>query len=323
MRPSTFARRVARVIGLLALALLTLTLLPQSASAAAVTKIRDHTVSIGTEVQDGGMRIQFAVARSELAGTQAVAQISRDGEFVAEGEGLSDWTDSTFRAALDLTNEEGKVLHTAYLSGTYRPIGTGNRVQNRFKDGNIRVVEDHTSTPLTLTDVTLVLDGVTLSGVESFGESVDGYLSYTNPSTYVSRGNFNADAECKTDNAVDFALYGAPEEMWVTFGYADSGDWSASSEAMDLAAGPFAGTFNLYDGEGPAGEVAAKALLVQNGNVIRRSIDNGTTAVSERWVMTPYLLTVTADGPNAPVTASCTFFVVDATLHVKTNKLDG
>lgn len=139
----------------------------------------------------------------------------------------------------------------------------------------------------------------------------------------MTRGNFNADSDCKTDNAVGFSLFGSPEEMWVTFEYADSSDWSASSEAMNLAAGPFAGTFNLNDGEGPAGQVAAKASLVQNGNVIRRSIDNGTIAVSERWVMTPYLLQVSADGPNAPVTASCTFYVVDATLHIKLNKLDG
>jgi hypothetical protein len=323
MRPMKIAGRVAQVIGLLALVLLTLTLLPQSASAAAVTKISDHTESIGCEVVDGTTRTQFAVAKSDLAGTQAVARISRDGQTVGEGYGESDWTASTFRAALELTDEEGRVVNTAYLSGTYRAAADGDRSLNKFKDGNIHVIEDHSSAPLSVTDVTLAVDGVTLSGVDCFGESIDGSLSYSNPSSYVSRGTFNADADCKTDNAVDFALYGSPEEMWVTFGYADSGDWSASSEAMNLAAGPFAGTFNLNDGEGPAGVVPAKASLVQNGSVIRRSIDNGTTAVSERWVMTPYLLTVSADGPNAPVTASCTFYVVDATLHVKTNKLDG
>jgi hypothetical protein len=68
----------------------------------------------------GADRIQFAVARSELAGTQAIARISRDGETLGEGYGESDWTASTFRAALELTDDEGQVINTAYLSGTYR-----------------------------------------------------------------------------------------------------------------------------------------------------------------------------------------------------------
>jgi hypothetical protein len=320
MRPITIAGRVAAAV---ALVLLTLTLLPQTANAAAPTKIRDHTESIGCEVVSDGDTIQFAVARSDLAGTQAIARISRDGQTLGEGYGESDWTASTFRAALDVTDDEGQLINTAYLSGTFRAAGAGERSLNKFKDGNIRVVEDHTSTPLSVYEVNLVVGDVTLSGVECFGESVDGYLSYTNPASYVARGNFNAEADCKLDNAVDFALFGTPEAMWVEFGYADSPDWSASSDDMNLAAGPFAGTFTLNDGSGPAGEVAAKASLVRNGEVIRRSIDNGTTAVAERWVMTPYLLEVTADGPNGQVKASCTFYTVEATLHVKTNQLDG
>jgi hypothetical protein len=320
MRPITFAGRVAAAV---ALVLLTLTLLPQTANAAAPTKIRDHTESIGCEVETGGDRIQFAVARSELAGTQAVARISRDGETLGEGYGESDWTDSTFRAAVEVTDDEGHVINTAYLSGTYRAAGAGERVLNKFKDGNIRVVEDHTSTPLTITDVNLVVGDVTLSGVECFGEMVDGSLFYTTPASYVSRGNFNADAECATVGMTDFSLFGTVDEMWVAFGYEGTEDWSASSDFMNLAEGPFVGTFTTNDGTGPAGEVAATASLVRNGDVIRRAIDNGTTAVSETWVMTPYLLEVTAGGPNGPVAASCTFYTVEATLHVKTNQLDG
>ena len=117
MRPITVAGRVAAAV---ALVLLTLTLLPQTANAAAPTKIRDHTESIGCEVVSGGDRIQFAVARSDLAGTQAVARISRDGQTLGEGYGESDWTASTFRAALELTDDEGQVINTAYLTGTFR-----------------------------------------------------------------------------------------------------------------------------------------------------------------------------------------------------------
>jgi len=320
MRPITIAGRVAAAV---ALVLLTLTLLPQTANAAAPTKIRDHTESIGCEVEAGADRIQFAVARSELAGTQAIARISRDGETLGEGYGESDWTASTFRAALELTDDEGQVINTAYLSGTYRAAGPGDRSLNKFKDGNIRVVEDHTSTPLSVYDVTLTVGDVTLSGVECFGEMVDGSLFYTTPASYVARGNFNADAECATVGMTDFSLFGTVDEMWVAFGYEGTDDWSAFSDAMNLAEGPFSGTFTTNDGSGPAGEVAATASLVRNGDVIRRSIDNGTTAVSERWVMTPYLLEVTAHGPNGPVSASCTFYTVEATLHVKTNQLDG
>lgn len=320
MRPITIAGRGAAAV---TLALLTLTLLPQTASAATPTRVSDHTRSVGCEVNDGDTRTRFAVASSELAGTQAIAQITRDGMFVAEGYAESDWTESTFRAALDLRNEDGDLVDTAYISGAYRVAGEGDRVLNRFKDGNIRVVEDHTSTPFSLSDVTIVVGDVVLSGAECYGESVDGSLSYTNPSSYVSRGTFNADADCTSVNMVDFALFGTVDEMWVEFGYEDTPDWSASSETMNLAEGPFTGTFTTNDGNGPAGEVAATASLVRNGDVVRRSIDNGTTAVSERWVMTPYLLEVTADGPNGSVTASCTFYTVEATLHVKTNKLEG
>ena len=123
MRPITIAGSVAAAV---ALVLLTLTLLPQTANAAAPTKIRDHTESIGCEVVDGSMKLQFGVARSDLNGTQAQAKIAVDGEIVSYGFGESDWsTPGSFRAALDLTNEDGEVVNTAYLSGTYRTKGGG------------------------------------------------------------------------------------------------------------------------------------------------------------------------------------------------------
>jgi hypothetical protein len=45
--------------------------------------------------------------------------------------------------------------------------------------------------------------------------------------------------------------------MWVAFGYEGTDDWSAFSDALNLAEGPFSGTFTTNDGSGPAGEVAA------------------------------------------------------------------
>ena len=319
MRPITIAGRVAAAV---ALVLLTLTLLPQAASAAAPTRITDHTESIGCEAFDGSTKLQFIVARSDLNGTQALAKIARDGEFVSAGSGESDWSvPGSFRASVELTNDDGEVVNSAYLRGSYSKDGPGVRTLNRFKDGNINVVEDHTTWALTLRDIELVLDGVTLGNVDCAGDSEDGYLSYTNPSSYVSRGGFFADGECVTDNALDFSFYGAVDEMYVQFGYAETDDWSASSEGMNLAEGPFAGTFRLNDGTGPAGEIAATASVVRNGDFKR--LVNKDGVVSERWVMTPYLLEVTADGPNAPVSATCSFYQVEATQHVKVGKLEG
>ena len=45
---------------------------------------------------------------------------------------------------------------------------------------------------------------------------------------------------------------------------------------------------------------------------------------SERWVMTPYLLTIAAEGrEGADASATCQVFDIDATRHLKTGKLDG
>lgn len=318
MRTITIAGRVAAAV---ALVLLTLTLLPQAAHAAAPTRISDHTTGIGCEAVDGSTKLQFIIARSDLNGTQALAKIALDGEFVSAGSGESDWSvPGAFRASVELTNDEGEVVNTAYLRGSYSADGPGERTLNRFKDGNINVVEDHTTWSLTLTDIELVLDGVTLSDVDCAGDSQDGYLSYTNPSSYVARGGFFADGECVADNAVDFSFYGAIDEMYVQFGYGDTDDWSASSAGMNLADGPFNGTFTLNDGEGPAGDVAATAALVRNGEVKR--LVNKDGVMSDRWVMTPYQLTVTAQGPNAPISATCTFYQVESTQHIKMGKLE-
>jgi hypothetical protein len=315
--------RTIRVVGTaattLALIVLTLTLLPQTANAAAITKVTDRFDQIGCEAVDGDREIRFSVARSDSEGTDAVAHISTiDGEFVSFGRGDSDWsTPGAFRATVELSDDAGEVVDTAYLSGSYVSAGEGHRELNRFKDGNIRVVEDHTTTPLTVTDVSLVVDGVPVLEVDCGGERVDGFLSFTNPQSYIYTETFNGDGECATENAVDFSLFGTPDAMWVEFWYADSGDWSAHSEEMNLLEGPFEGTFTLNDGTGPAGETAATASLTPNGDVIRMWQDTGSDQISSRIVLTPYLLEVTAEGPNAPMSASCTFFDVTRKVHIK------
>src|SRR3954452_13477015 len=77
---------VRRVLAALAVTLVAGTMFSQSAQAAAPTKIRDKTFSIGCQVEDGGTRTQFAVGRSELAGTDAHFQVHTDGFFQLGGE---------------------------------------------------------------------------------------------------------------------------------------------------------------------------------------------------------------------------------------------
>ena len=142
MHPFSRTRR-AIVAGTLALAAGTVAAAP--AEAAAPTRIRDHTTSVSCQALNVTLT-RFLVAESDLAGTEARAQISEDGVTLAEGQGLSDWTDTTFRASVQLEDATGGDLGTAgeaFLSGTYRATGEPVRDLNRFKDGNIRVVEDH------------------------------------------------------------------------------------------------------------------------------------------------------------------------------------
>jgi hypothetical protein len=310
---------IGRVAATVAVALLTLTLLPQAASAAAITKITDSFEQIGCEVVDGDREIQFALARSDEGGTDAVVNISTVlGDFIAYGRSESDWsTPGAFRASVELRDDPGEVVGMAYISGSYAESGAATTERNRFKDGNIHVLQEHTTTPLRVTDVTMVVLGQTMAGVDCGGESVDGFLSFTNPNSYVYSERFNGDGVCTTENAVDFGLFGTPDALWVEFWYADSGDWSASSDLMNLLEAPFTGTFTLNDGTGPAGEVAATASLVRNGDVIRMWQDTGTEQISSRITLTPYLLEVAAEGPNAPMSASCTYYDVDRTVHIK------
>jgi hypothetical protein len=320
MQPLTIARRT---IAVAAVAVVAGSLMSAPAQAAAPTKIRDRVTTVACRVDDGSTVTRFAVARSELAGTEALVQVAVDGEVQLEGYGTSDWTDSGFRASVALEDASGGghagSAGDAYLSGSYRVTGTPNRVLNRFKDGNIRVVEDHTTTELTVTDVVLTINGRTLDNVSCQADTVDGYLFFTAPSSYVLRGGFLTDTDCATQNMNDLGLFGTMDALSLSFGYADTADSSASSGDLDLTAGPWSGEFAFNDGTGPAGTVAATVSAVQDGDVIR-SLDR-SSVVSERWVVTPYQVTIIADGPVSGASATCQVYDVDATLHIKTGKL--
>jgi hypothetical protein len=126
--------------------------------------------------------------------------------------------------------------------------------------------------------------------------------------------------DCDTTNMRDIGLFGRINDLFLDFQYADTADSSAHSSDMDLTAGPFAGEFDYNDGTGPAGTVPATVSAVRNGPVIR---SNHPSAVdSERWVMTPYEVSITAQGrEGGEASATCQVYDVDATRHVKTKKL--
>lgn len=324
MHPFSRTRR-AIVAGTLALAVGTVAAAP--AEAAAPTRIRDHTTSVSCQALTGTTLTRFLVAESDLAGTEARAQISEDGVTLAEGQGLSDWTDTTFRASVQLEDATGGghlgTAGEAFLSGTYRATGEPVRDLNRFKDGNIRVVEDHTTSTLTVTDVVLTVNGEQLVDVECVGEAVDGFLFFTAPASYVVRGGLLVHDDCDTQNMEGLALFGTMDALSLSFEYADTADSSAISGDLDLTAGPFSGEINYNDGVGPAGTVSATVSAVRNGRVIRNFVER-SDVFSERWVMTPYLLTIAVEGrEGADASATCQVYDIDATRHLKTGKLDG
>jgi hypothetical protein len=306
-----------------ALVLATGTFAASPALADAPTKIRDHFTSVACEAVNGSTKTQFSVAQSDVAGSDAFARISEDGVTVSDGQGTSDWTDTTFRAVVQLEDRPGGghlgAAGEAFLSGAYSLSGAPVRELNRFKDGNIRVVEDHTTSALTLSDVVLTVNGETVRNVECTGVAVDGYLFFTAPASYVSRGGFLV-YDCDTNNMRDISLFGRINELFLDFQYADTADSSAHSLAMDLTAGAFAGEFGYNDGTGPAGTVPATVSAVRNGPVIRST--DRSSAGSERWVMTPYEVSITAQGrEGGDASATCQVYDVDATRHDKTKKL--
>jgi hypothetical protein len=313
------------VTGTLALAAGVLAVAP--AQAAAPTQVRDHVTSVRCTAVNGPTITRFLVADSDLAGTEAVAQVAEDGVVLSEGRGTSDWTATTFRAAVVLEERDGgghlDVTGDAFLSGTYAATGSPVREVNRFKDGNIRVVEDHTTTALAVSDVVLTINGEAVGDVTCAGDTVDGSLFVTAPASYVLRGGFLFDASCTTQNMVALGLFGSMDALSLSFGYADTADSSAASGDLDLTAGTFTGEFNYHDGVGPAGTVPATVSAVRSGRVIRRVVDRSEFA-SERWVMTPYLVSIAAEGrEGADASATCRLYDIDATLHLKTGKLDG
>jgi hypothetical protein len=323
-RPHTSARAITAA----ALAVAGGLLAAAPADAAPPTRIRDVVTSIACKAVDGSTIVRFAVATSDLEGSEAVAQVADAGTVLSEGYGTSDWTASTFRAAVTLKARDGGGGHLgpvgdAYLSGSYAVTGTPEREVNRFKDGNIRVTEDHTTTALTVSDVTLTIDGGAVGDVECAGDRITGSLFFTNPSSYVLRGGFLVTDDCHFTNMRDFSLFGTADAAYASFWYDDTVDSSAATPELDLTAGPWTGELLYNDGTGPAGTVTGSVSAVRNGKPFSRVMES-TEVVRERWKLTPYLFRISAEGrTGADASATCQVYDVSLTMHVKTGKLGG
>jgi hypothetical protein len=286
--------------------------LPTAATAAAPTRVTDRTVEVYCNATGShGEDVNFYVAQSDLSGTSGAVQASdANGEYLARGEGAgtSEWTADGFRAAVEVTDVSGDALGTAYLAGAYALTGTPQRFTSKFKDGNVRVVEDHAFTPVEVRRVVLTVPGIDVVDVGCDGASTSGSLFFTNPTAHVTRAGGLVVQDCRLDNATDLFVEGSIDALALGFGYADAPDFSVFTPELDLSGGSWNGTVNAADNEGPV-PVAAAATLTRTGATMR----TGTSgpAGSERWTITPYELDVRVAGPVGPARVTCQLLDVD------------
>src|SRR5215203_4966438 len=115
--------------------------LAKPAAAAEPTRVQDTTTSVQVVAVDGDRQIEVSVERSEIAGAFASATLygGPNGDFLAEGNGVSEWTDTTFSGEVDLFDEAQRPVGTVSVAGTYGMTGAGERDQQEFNDGNIHV----------------------------------------------------------------------------------------------------------------------------------------------------------------------------------------
>ena len=306
-----FPRTFPRVLAASALGAVVAGLVAPSAVAAAPTRITDRTVEIACSATGtAGEDINFYVASSDLGGTfGAVQAFSSTGDFLAGGEGTSDWSGTTFRSAVEVLGPDDSPLGTAYLSGSYRAAGAAERFTSKFKDGNIRVVEDHSFTPLAVGDLVLELPGVEVADVSCDGSLGTGSLFFTNPTAHVGSDSGLEVQDCSLINAQDFFIDGRSlDDLAVGLSYADTPDMSAFSPSMDLTGGSWTGTFNAADDQGPT-PVAATVTLRQTGDTV--TTRNSGPEGSIRLVVTPYEMHITVAGPKAPAEVTCQLTSVD------------
>jgi hypothetical protein len=290
--------------------------LPTAATAAAPTRVTDKTLEVYCNATGShGEDVNFYVARSEANGTFGAVQASdANGEYLARGEGAgtSEWTADGFRASVEVLDVDGASLGSAYLAGAYAVTGSAERFTSKFKDGNVRVVEEHASTAVAVRRVVLTVPGIDVVDVGCDGASTAGSLFFTNPTAHVTRAGGLVVQDCRLENATDVFVEGGLDALALGFGYADAPDFSVFSPELDLSHGSWTGTFNAADDNGPV-PVAATVTLTRTGDTVR--IGTSGPAGSERWTITPYELDVRVAGPVGPARVTCQLLDVDERLR--------
>ena len=135
----------------------------------------------------------------------------------------------------DLDDRE---IGSAYLSGSYRVGSGGERYTSKFKDGNIRVIKDHTFTPVSVRDVTLTFPGVDVVDTTCDASQMTGSLFFTNPTAHVGRDGGLVSQDCALVNAEAFFFEGSVDALGVGLAYADEPDYSAFSPRWTSPVGP-------------------------------------------------------------------------------------
>ena len=293
--------RFRRGLGLTVAAAVTSTVaLAGPAAAGEPLRVRDVTASVLVVAVDGDRTVEVSVERSDIAGRFASATLygGPGGDHLAEGAGTSEWTDTTFRAEVQLFDDAGQFVGTVAVGGTYAVSGAGDRDQEKFNDGNIHVVMDHTYTPLSASNVTASFDRTAWQVSEADGVQTTGYLFVSDPATYVSGFEKMIITDWTGGNATEFYTddHGTVDEMFVVVHFGD-GNYHAAG-TIDLRNRSWDGMFRLYDDEGGSiGRVQASAV-VQPGHAVR--LFDRVRGGYDRWTYKPYDVELTVDGPLAP-----------------------
>ncbi|HEX6888265.1 MAG TPA: hypothetical protein VF143_09175 [Candidatus Nanopelagicales bacterium] len=295
----------ARALSVLSAAAAMVLVAASPAPAAPPTRVVDTTAQIVCEATAGDAEVVVGVSRSDLAGTDARAEVTVNGEYIGEGSTTSDWTSTTFRSTIPLTDRNGDPAGEVSFAGSYRPASEPVTNESKFQVGNVHVVERHTETVLGLSDLTLLYDGEALVPDRCDGWLTEGYLSYTNPSMRVERGSA-LPYDCTSTNPAGLPSVfaeGGLGELFVDVPLSTDPEISASA-VIDAVRGPWAGSMRVFENSEEAGAVAATATLVKQRPFHRLG------AEGEHFRITPYDFTLQIEGGSGwePVTVQCVLY---------------
>lgn len=302
----------ARALALLTAAAATVLLPASPASAAAPTRVVDTTTQIVCEASAGEAEVVVGVARSDLAGTEARAEVTVDGEYIGEGSTTSDWTSTSFRSAIALTTRDGDPAGTISFTGSFQPASEPVTNESTFQVGNVHVVERQTETVLSLSELTLRYNGEAIVPARCDGWLTEGYLSYTNPSMRVERGSA-LPYDCTSTNPAGMPSVfaeGGLEELFVDVPLSTDPEISASA-VIDAVRDPWTGSMRVFENSEEAGSVPATATLGKQRPIHRRG------AEGEHFRITPYDFTLQIEGGSGwePVTVECVLYDTRITLR--------